>query len=119
MTPPSLALERLIRAVVLGLPLGLYYSFLRPLRRGRCILADLLLLPVCFWVWLIHSFAICQGDLRLGYFVPYFGGCLLWEATLGRWLRPLFFTFWMTTGWFFTILLWPLKKFFHFAKRIR
>ena len=42
MTPPALALQRLGAACLLGVGLGLWYDFLRPLRPRNTVLSDLL-----------------------------------------------------------------------------
>ena len=67
MTSPAVAALRFCQALLLGAGLGLYYGFLQPLRPKRSFLSDLLFLPVFFWAWLYHSFALCGGDLRMGY----------------------------------------------------
>ena len=94
MTGPAQDGHRFLMACLLGLGLGLVYGFLRPLRRKRPILADLLFLPVMGYAWLYLGFAVCRGDLRLGYCIGLPLGAILWELTVGRLLRPVFDLFW-------------------------
>ncbi len=112
MITPALAFQRFLIALAMGAALGVCYGFLRPLRPRHTTLSDLLFLPVAFWVWLYHSFAVCQGDLRLGYSAGLLLGGVLWELTAGRLLRPVFFGFWRfgskLTGFFLT----PVRIFF-------
>ena len=75
MTAPLIAARHLGSALLLGAGLGLFYGFLRPLRQRRTWLADSVFLTVFFWVWLYLSFALCGGDLRLGYTAG-LGSCL-------------------------------------------
>jgi hypothetical protein len=69
MTAPALAAHRFVCCCLLGAALGVYYEFLRPLRPRNTLAADALFLTGCVWVWLIMSFRVCRGDLRLGYSV--------------------------------------------------
>ena len=94
LTGPALDAARFLYACLLGGGLGLYYGFLRPLRPRHTVLSDLLFLPAVGWAWLYLGFAICRGDIRLGYCSGLFIGALLWEQTAGRCLRPVFFGFW-------------------------
>jgi len=94
MTPPLAAAQRFGAACLLGLGLGLWYGFLRPLRAGHRQLSDLLFVPALFWAWLYLGFGICGGDLRLFYTAGLFVGLWGWEATFGRLLRPVFSMFW-------------------------
>ena len=65
MSVPSLVVSRLYTGFVMGLGLGLGYSFLHPVRPRW--LGDLMFLPLMVWVWLELNFAVCDADLRLGY----------------------------------------------------
>ena len=67
MTPPALALQRFGAACLLGVGLGLWYDFLRPLRPRNTALSDLVFLAVTGWVWLFLALRVCSGDLRVGY----------------------------------------------------
>lgn len=79
-------------ACLLGLGLGLFYGFLRPVRPR--FLADLLFLPALFYAWIRLSFQICRGDIRMGITLGLFVGFLAWELTLGRLLKPVFSALW-------------------------
>lgn len=116
MTPPNLAARQLLIALAMGLGLGLCYGFLRPLRRVGNWLRDLLFLPCLLWAWLYLGFGVCKGDLRLGYFAGLPLGALLWETTVGRPLRPVFFGFW---GLIFHILSAISRFFKKFFKKCR
>ena len=67
MNPPRIAAARFLSAVALGIPLGIWYSFLRPLRPKHTALSDLLFLPGTLWAWVFLTFGICRGDIRLAY----------------------------------------------------
>lgn len=94
MTGPAQDGYRLLCALLLGAGLGIFYGFLRPLRPRHTVLSDLLFLPAMGYAWLYLGFAVCRGDIRLGYCMGLILGGCIWEFTLGRWLRPVFFGFW-------------------------
>ena len=94
MTGPALDGWRFLWACGIGAILGVWYGFLRPLRPRHTVLSDLLFLPALVYGWLYLSFAICRGDIRLGYTFGLLVGALLWEWTAGRWLRPAVQGFW-------------------------
>lgn len=96
-TPAETAL-RFGVAIALGGGLGLCYGFLRPLRPRHTTFADLVFVAVAFWVWLYLGFAVCRGDLRLGYTAGLVCGGFAWELTIGRLLRPVFYGFWGFLG---------------------
>ena len=105
MTGPAEDGRRFLMACLIGLGLGLVYGFLRPLRRKRPVFADLMFLPAMGYAWLYLGFAVCRGDLRLGYCAGLLFGAVIWELTVGRLLRPVFdllFTgiFWISNGFF-------------------
>ena len=120
MNQPILAAQQLIIACLLGILLGLLYGFLRPLRPKYTALADFVFLLIAGWVWLYLGFAVCKGDLRLGYSAGLFAGGILWELTLGRVLRPVFSCFWHWIGKFIKLIFLPygliLKKIKKIAK---
>ena len=118
MTAPALAARRFLLSCLLGCLLGILYGALRPLRRRKPVLGDLLFLPAAVWLWLEVSFRICRGDLRLGYSFGLFAGCFLWEATAGRLLRPVFEGIWKGLEEICCFLLLPLKKFLYFVKKL-
>lgn len=94
MIAPGVAFQRFTIALALGAGLGLFYGFLRPIRPRHSHLSDLIFLFGVGWAWLYLSFAVCRGDLRLGYHAGLLCGGFLWEMTVGRLLRPVFFGFW-------------------------
>lgn len=112
MTGPALDGWRFLCACLIGLPLGLCYGFLRPLRSRHPFLADLLFLPAMGYAWLYLGFAICRGDLRLGYCLGLFLGAVFWELTIGQLLKPVFRGFWRIVSRIFRGFFNIFKKFF-------
>ena len=94
MTGPALDGWRFLWACGIGLVLGMYYGFLRPLRPRHAVVSDVLFLPVLAYGWLYLGFAICRGDLRIGYCLGILLGIVAWELTIGRLLRPVFAGVW-------------------------
>lgn len=94
MTPPGIAAARFGAACLLGLGLGLWYSFLTPLRRRHHPPADLLFLSAVLGCWLYLTFASCRGDLRPVYTLGLLFGWMAFHLTIGKLLRPFFTTFW-------------------------
>lgn len=109
MNPPAVAARRLLAALGLGLALGLIYGFLRPLRRKSNTPGDLLFLLCAGAAWVELGFGICNGDLRLGYIAGLPVGAFVWEMTVGKVLRPVFFRFWQIVERIFS-LPWRLTK---------
>lgn len=112
MTAPALAARRFLFSLAMGALLGLVYGFLRPPRRRFTQLFDGIFVLCALWAWIYLSFGLCQGDLRFGYTAGLGLGAVLWEATGGRLLRPVFSGFWKFLAYF----LLPFQKFFHFFK---
>ena len=98
MTDPAQEFLRVGWGLALGAGLGLWYGFLRPLRRRWDAPADLLFVAGALYAWLVLSFAVCQGDIRIGYTAALILGTVAWEATVGRWLRRPFALFWKGVG---------------------
>ena len=94
LTGPALDGWRFLWACGIGLVLGMYYGFLRPLRPRHAVISDVLFLPVLAYGWLYLGFAICRGDLRIGYCLGILLGIVAWELTIGRLLRPVFAGVW-------------------------
>ena len=94
MTAPALAAHRFVCCCLLGAALGVYYEFLRPLRPRYTLAADTLFLMGCVWVWLIMSFRVCRGDLRLGYSAGLLAGGIVWDLAFGSLIAPIFSGFW-------------------------
>jgi len=112
MNAPALVAQRFGLAFVIGIALGVYYSFLRPLRPKHTTLSDFLFVLGAGYGWLYLGFAVCRGDLRLSYTAVLALGIIVWEITLGRALRGVFAYFWNLVGCFFGFLLYPCKIFF-------
>ena len=90
MNTPAIAWNRFLTGLILGCVLGIIYGFFRPVRRGKAIVPDLIFAVFAIWIYLYHSFAICRGDLRMGYFASLILGAIGWEFTFGRWLQPVY-----------------------------
>ncbi len=112
MTPPALSAARAAMGCLMGMGLGVIYSFLRPLRPRWTGLADLLFLAAFGAAWVYLGFGICGGDLRFGYSASLPVGILLWELTAGRVLRRVFFGFWQIVRKILELLTRPAAKIF-------
>ena len=118
MTTPLVAAQRLGQALLLGGGLGLFYGFLRPFRRRHPYLGDLLFVPALFWAWLVLSFQVCRGDLRLAYNAGLGVGALAWELTVGKGLRPVFGLVWKLLGALWELATLPWRKIKKICKNI-
>ena len=116
MTAPALAAHRFVCCCLLGAALGVYYEFLRPLRPRYTLAADALFLTGCVWVWLIMSFRVCRGDLRLGYSAGLLAGGIVWDLAFSSLIAPIFSGFWKFVRAILGFALLPAKKFSEFAK---
>ena len=110
MTVPAIAAARFAAGCGLGMLLGIWYDFLRPLGAKRYALRDLAFLGGFCWAWMQLMFGFCRGDLRPGAFFSLLLGFCLWQMTAGRLVRPLFFGFWRMVGAIFAFLWMPFKK---------
>ena len=63
MTAPAESARQFLWALALGLPLGLWYSFLRPLGRWSNGVRDLLFLALGSWLWLLLRYTT-RGRLK-------------------------------------------------------
>lgn len=118
MSPPAL----LGWGLVTGAALGIVYDFLRPLRQRHHAPADLIFVLLMLCAWVQYSFGICLGRIRLVTTAAFLLGLWLWERTISRLLRPVFFGFWRGI---FRILGWitfPAAKIFEkirkFGKKV-
>lgn len=122
MTEPAQAAGWFAAAWLYGMGLGVLYGFLRPLRPRLTTLADLVFSAAAIWAWLVLSFGICGGDLRLSCTMGLAAGGVFWELTAGRLLRPVFFGFWRGVGRVFGWITRPvkdlLKIFRNFIKKV-
>jgi hypothetical protein len=94
MTTPEVAFWRFLTGLVLGCVLGIIYGLLRPVRRGKAIFPDLVFAFFTGWIYLYYGFALCRGDLRMGYLAAPILGAIAWDRSVGQWLRPIFDGFW-------------------------
>ena len=94
MTAPETAAARFAAAFLMGLGLGVWYGFLRPLRPKHTVLADSLFVLGVLWAWLHLGFGVCGGDLRLGYGAGLAAGGFAWEMSAGKLLRKVITVFW-------------------------
>ena len=101
MTPPQVAGWRFLCGIGVGLLLGAWYGFLRPLGRRRRNFADLLFAVVLLPSWVYYSFGICHGDLRPGYWPSLLLGGWLFDRTVGQLLSPVWTWFWRGIGWIY------------------
>lgn len=113
---PALTAARFGLGLLLGAGLGLVYGFLTPLRPRWTGLADGIFVLALLWGWLVLSFGVCRGDVRLSYTVSLFLGVWAFHRTAGRLLMPLFRGFWRGIGAIFRGIVYPARKFF---KKIR
>lgn len=111
MTAPALAAHRFMCCCLLGAALGVYYEFLRPLRPRYTLAADALFLTGCVWVWLIMSFRVCRGDLRLGYSAGLLAGGIVWVLAFGSLIAPIFSGFWKFVRQSWALRCCPQKNF--------
>ena len=118
MTAPAIAAIRFCLAGAVGAGLGLFYGFLRPLRRKGNTLPDLIFVIAAFLGWVYVGFGICGGDLRTAWFFGMILGGLCFEATLGRLLRPVFFGFWKAMAAIVAACLTPGRKIIGFFRKI-
>ena len=118
MIAPSVAAGRFLRGLVLGAVLGLLYGFLRPLGRRRRTFADFLFLLGAFPIWLYFSFAVCDGDMGLGYISSLFLGGIFFDCTIGRLFRPIWSGFWRFIGAVFQKKRKFFRKITTFLKKI-
>jgi hypothetical protein len=110
MTHPSVTALRFLTACSYGVELGLFYSFLRPVRCRWVTVSDLMFTGFTFWQWLRLSFAVCQGDIRLGITLGLAAGCVCWELTAGRVLQHVFHRFWSGVWRLLGLICHPFKK---------
>ena len=113
MTAPGTAAVCFLQALGVGGILGILYGFLRPLRPRLTTLADLVFALATFWGWIHMVFAICGGDSRMSCTAALFLGAWATDATVGKWLRPVFSLFWRGIGRILQWIFAPIRKIFH------
>jgi hypothetical protein len=102
---PAIAAGRFAAAWLMGLGLGFFFDFFRPIARKAPLLADLLFAPILLFAWVYLSFGICRGDIRPGITLGLLLGAVCFCCTLGRLLRPVF-------DRFFRLIFLPFEKIF-------
>ena len=110
MTAPALAAVRFGIGCLMGAGLGVVYGFLRPLRPRWTWLADGIFVLCTLWAWVVLSFGVCRGDVRLSFSGSLFLGAFLLDRTLGRLLEPLFRWFWKLLGAVLGLIFLPMQK---------
>lgn len=118
MTPPQIAGWRFLCGIGVGLVLGAWYGFLRPLGRHHRHAADLLFVAFLLPAWVYFSFGICKGDLRPGYLPSLLLGGWLFDRTVGRLFSPVWAGFWNLIGWFYGKIKKIFRKIKFFVKKI-
>ena len=116
MTEPAIAFRRFLIGLFLGCTLGIVYGFLRPIRRGKAILADIIFMVFAGWVYLYYGFSVCKGDLRLGYTLPPILSAMAWNSLFTLWLQPIFDGFWLFVAKIFAPFQIFFKKSMFFIK---
>ena len=119
MTAPAVAARALVASLATGAALGAIYGFLRPLRPRLTAVADLVFIVTALWSWLYLTFGICSGDSRPGCILAILAGMIIWEATGGRLLRPVFALFWRGIGWPLGKIGNFFQKFYNYMLAIR
>ena len=117
MSAPAQAVQCLGWSCLFGVGLGIVYGFLRPLRPRA--LSDVLFLICTGWAALQLGFGICGGDLRMGYAVGMLTAGVVWDLTVGRYLRPVWQGFWHFFAKGMAAIFIPLQKILKKVKKIK
>jgi hypothetical protein len=112
MTAPVTAAVCWLRTLGVGGALGIVYGFLRPLRPRLTTLSDLIFALATLWGWVYMVFGICGGDSRLSCTLALFAGAWAVDATIGKFMRPVFFLFWRGIGAVFRWIFRQIRKLF-------
>ena len=111
---PQVQAARFAASALIGLGLGVFYCFLRPIRTKHTVFADGIFVLGALVGWVYAAFYFCRGDLRMGYTFALFLGMGIGWRTVGLWLLPVFYGFWYLIGKILDFLLFPwvfiLKK---------
>ena len=99
MIAPAELVRRFFLSGGVGILLGLFYDFLRPLRPRLTQLCDLIFVLSALLGWVYVSFGICLGQLHWGYTAGMILGGFLWEGTIGKHLHPVFHYLWKILGY--------------------
>ena len=63
---PQIQAARFAASLLIGVALGVFYCFLRPLRPKLTALADSFFVVAALIGWVYAAFYFCRGDLRMG-----------------------------------------------------
>jgi hypothetical protein len=118
MTAPATAAVYWLRTLGIGGILGIFYGFLRPLRPRFTIMSDLIFALATLWGWIYAVFAICGNDSRLSYTLALLMGIWATDATLGKWLSPVFSLFWKGIHRIFYLIFFPAGKLLQYFSKI-
>lgn len=119
MTAPAIAARALAASLAAGGALGALYGFLRPLRPRLTALADLIFVAAALLAWLQVTFGHFAGDCRPGCILVILAGIMVWEATVGRLLQPIFAAFWRGIWWPMRKMGYFFQKFYNYLLAIR
>ena len=103
MNAPAVDALRLGWGLGIGAVLGLWYGFLRPVRPRW--LGDLFFVMALCYGWLVLSFGVCRGDIRLGYTAAIGLGAAAFDRGPGRLFRGPFRWFWGLVGRWFLLFI--------------
>lgn len=121
MITPEIAWQRIIQCFLLGCILGPILDFLKPFHRRFPIVYQIGVCIILLPAWLILSFDICMGDIRIGYLAGCVAGYLLWLGTLHSMVCHVFDRFWQLIARLCGMIAAPvhnfLKKNSHNAKK--
>lgn len=109
MNAPAVEAARFLASFLAGLPLGLVYGLLRPIRCRHW--ADGLFLATVVPVWVYVCFGICAGDPGPEELLALALGFWAFRGTAGRLLEPMISGIWK----FFRV---KLKKFFQKIEKL-
>ena len=91
---PGVVGQRLVGCFLWGVLLGAAADVFKPLHRRLPRLSELLIGLELLFVWLHSSFALCRGELRVGFYLALLLGAGLWEQLFGEVAGALWRNFW-------------------------
>ena len=91
---PQIVGQRLAGCFLEGVLLGAAADVFRPLHRKAPRLCELLIALELLFAWLHSSFAICRGELRIGFYLALLSGAGLWEWQFGAAMTALWAKIW-------------------------
>ena len=106
---PEVIWRLLLCCFLEGVLLGAAADVFRPLHRRFPRLSEGLISLLLVAAWLHSSFAICRGQLRMGFYLALLAGAGLWELLFGAAVGSFWGDFWHCAVTPFRII----RKFFH------